>query len=139
MAGLSGKNGQVLIDSVGGGGVEAILQVTGWKINSKADAVDTSGMASGGHRTYVAGMDDYTVSISAKWDTNETKQVGSPPEIIHGTAVNFQLYPSDSVVLYWDGTGIVTGYDLDSPYEGCLTWELSIQGSGLLTQPAANT
>ena len=139
MARLAGKNGAVKIVATGGA-VAEICDVTGWKATVNTATIDTTGMCENGVSTFIAGPTTHTVSISAKWEQTETDLVGSPPAIVSGTIVDYDLYPDDTLTnLHWDGTGIVTSFSVDCPYDGLLTWEMEIQGSGALTPPTAVT
>lgn len=138
MAAIAGKNGSVKICAADG--VEAELcNVTSWKIVETAKTVDTSGMCSNGVETFIPGPVNFTGSISGKWESTEGDMIGSPPVIRAGALVDFELYADDSLTNFkWSGEdAIITSYSVDCPYDGLLTFELEIQGSGALTKPTA--
>jgi predicted secreted protein len=139
MSAIAGKNGAVNICATGGAAA-SLCNVTNWKISETTGTIDTSGMCDDGVETFIAGPTRHTVSVSAKWETDETDIVGSPPVVHSGAAVDYELFPDDSLSdLYWSGSGIITSYSVDCPYDGLLTFELEIQGSGELTHPSAHT
>ena len=138
MAEISGKNGSVKICAADG--VEAELcNVTNWKITETAGTIDTTGMCDNGVQTFIAGPVAYTASISGKWESTEADLIGSPPTIRAGVLVDFELYADDSLTNFkWTGEdAIITSYSVDCPYDGLLTFELEVQGSGALTKPTA--
>ena len=141
MAAVAGKNGSVKICA--DGGVEAELcNVTNWKINETASTIDTTGMCDNGVQTFIPGPVSYTASISGKWESTEGDMIGSPPTIAAGALVDFELYADDTKTNFkWEtaagNPAIITSYSVDCPYDGLLTFELELQGSGTLTKPSA--
>jgi predicted secreted protein len=137
MAAVAGKNGSVKICATGG--VEAELcNVTNWKAHEAASTIDTTGMCSNGVQTNIPGPVKHDVSISGKWESTEADMIGSPPTIAAGVVVDYELYPDDSLTNFkWSGTGTIIDYAVDCPYDGLLTFELQVEGSGTLTKPTA--
>jgi hypothetical protein len=139
MAKTTGMSGQAKVCTTGGV-VAEMLECTNWKINPKAEALDTTGMSSGGKKTFIPGLTEFDLSMSLKWEKTESKGVGATPVIQAGAVIDFKLFPDDALTnLHWDGSGVVTACPVDCPYEGLLTWEVTVQGSGTLTLPTANT
>lgn len=134
MATLTGNNGAVSIDGVN------VLNVRNFSIEMTADTIETSVMGTD-VRTYVSGMSSFSGSADvyfdpSDFDTNESKF--NPTAGLVGTAgVAVKLYLQENYSSTSDyaftGNVIVTGYTVNSSFDGLVEASISFQGTGATT------
>lgn len=135
MARISGKAGQVWADIAPGPSSEAdvILGVTSWDLDLKGDAVDTTGMDSGGAKEFLPGLTEGTGSVEAFADgTLDT-------DIRPGTLLHIQLLYADGDTKGWFGTAICTGLKPNVQVEGAVKYTIGLQYSGTITYDTLDT
>jgi hypothetical protein len=110
----------------------AVVQTTGffnWKADQKADVLETTDYGDGGHRTYIASLDNWTGSAERHWLTTETMDGWLATERI----VKFFMDISSDPQLRYEGWAVVTGDSISSAVDTLVNEGLSFQGCGVLT------
>jgi hypothetical protein len=131
MAILTGNNGAISIDGAN------VLAVRNFSIETTRDTIETSTMGTD-VRTYVAGLSSFSGSAdvyfdATDYDTNETKF--NPTAGLVGTsgvAGKFFIEEnySGSNDYAFTGNIIVTGYTVNSSFDGMVEASISFQGTG---------
>jgi len=117
MAAIAGYGGIVTLSGLTAG-------VRSWVINTIADALETTTLASGQVRTYIAGLTGFSGSMQANFDSANTIAVGDS-----GT---FTGQLGNSGALTYTGTIIITGIDNENTFDGVVTANVTFQGTGTL-------
>ena len=132
MAIQTGNNGAVSIDGVN------IAQVRSFSIEMTRDTIETSVMGTD-VRTYVTGLSSFSGSAdvyfdTAQFDTNEAKFNPTAGLVgASGVAVKLYLeenYGGTSNDYAFTGNVIVTGYTVNSSFDGLVEASISFQGTG---------
>jgi len=95
--------------------------VKGWTLNLVGDTLETTDQNDSGHRTYIVGLDGWTASCEANWDTTNTVSIGDSATltltIVSGTE-------------YYSGTALVAAITVNSIVDGVVSATISFQGTG---------
>ena len=136
MATLTGNQGAISI-----GGI-AVLAVRNYSIDMTADTIETTTM-SNSQRTYLSGLSSFSGSAdvyfdNTDYDTNEA--TFNPTAVLVGaTGVAGKFYlakdvgGSASADSVFQGSLIVTGYTVNSSFDGMVEASISFQGTGGVT------
>lgn len=135
MARLHGQGGKVTIADV------IIAGVTNWNIDVKGAADDATGMDSGGAKQFIAGLREWSGSLSGVWTHTGDGDSKSVSAAI-GTVIALDLYPGKVGDAYvagclYTGSAIMTGFKPEVPVDGVVKWSMDFQGTGTLTYPTA--
>lgn len=134
MATLTGNNGAVTINSVN------IAAVRNFSIEITADTIETSTMGVD-VRTYVSGMSSFSGSADIYFDPSEfdgAESTFNPTAgLVGASGVAVKLYIEQNYSSTSDyaftGNVIVTGYTVNSSFDGMVEASISFQGTGATT------
>ena len=144
MATLVGNNGAVSING------KAVAAVRNFSIDITADTIETTTMGTDA-RTYVKGLSTFSGSADIYWDSADWDSAGE--NTTWNSTDGSSLVGADGVVgkfyLDLDSTGtnadkaftgnvIVTGYTINSSFDGMVEASISFQGSGGVTYSTTN-
>jgi len=124
MARLTGKKGSVTI------GASGVYGVKSWEIDAKCDAVDVTGMDSGGAKEFLSGLTEWNGTIECFLDSENFIS----NSVLGGAPVSFSLV-SDATTpkITCSGSAILTGWKPSVSVEGAVTLSITFQGTGTLT------
>jgi predicted secreted protein len=134
MATLTGNNGALMLNSV------SIAAVRNFSVELAADTIETSVMGTD-VRTFLTGLSQFSGSAdiyfdAADFDTYETSFNPTAGLVgASGVAVKFYIqenYASTSDYAF-TGNVIVTGYTVNSSFDGMVEASISFQGTGATT------
>jgi len=125
MSRYAGKTGEVKI-APHGGTLAAIVGVKSWEIDAKCDAVDVTGMDSGGAKEFLSGLTEWNGTVECFVDSSELQILD---EIREGVPCDV-AFAVQTGGLTFSGTGVITGIKPSVSVEGAVTLSLTIQGSG---------
>lgn len=134
MATLTGNNGAVSINGVN------VLSVRNFSIEMTGDTIETTTMGTD-VRTYVKGLSQFSGSAdvyfdATDFDTNETT-FNPTAGLVGATGVAVKLYIQENYSSTNDyaftGNVIVTGYTVNSSFDGMVEASISFQGTGAAT------
>lgn len=136
MARLHGQSGQFKED-VTGGTPAVVVGITNWNIDVKGSADDATGMDSSGKKAFIAGLTEWSGSLSGMWDTTETDIIDAP--ILNaGATLDVEFWETaDAGDTHYNGTVIVTSFKPEVAVDGVVKLSVDFQGSGALTYPTA--
>ena len=145
MATLTGNNGAVSING------KAVAAVRNFSIDITSDTIETTTMGTEA-RTYVKGLSTFSGSADIYFDTSDWDSSGENTtwngtdgsSLVGASGVAGKFY------LDLDGTGtnvdkaftgdvIVTGYTINSSFDGMVEASISFQGTGGVTYSIGNT
>ena len=127
---IAGKGGSV--ESQGG----EVLGVSNWELTFSGDTPESTGFDSSGHREYIAGLDGWTATLEAHWDTTLPPHDSgvNEPDFNPGATVAIELFLVAAGDKY-NGNAIVTEVSVSAPVDGIIDYSVSLQGTGPLTVP----
>ena len=130
MATKTGSSGVVKI-AADGGSVAVVGEVRSFSIETSADTIEDSVMGDTA-RTYLAGLENSTVTIECYWDDADAQQL-----VLDGRAdIDFEIYPTGpaSGETFFSGGGIVTSRSISGAFDGMVEASFTIQCSGDVTE-----
>jgi predicted secreted protein len=132
MATLVGNDGAVTLNGV------AVAAVRNFTIDITADTIETTTMGSDS-RTYVRGPSSYSGSLDVYFDPeNFNGNVAfNPTSGTVGQAnyagVFYLVQDANNDVAFTCSSMVVTGYSINSTFDGLVEASISVQGSGAIT------
>lgn len=130
MAIFTGQNGVVKLVTTGV--VAALTHVRSYTISQTADTIETTAMgATGNSRTYVKGLQTFTLSVDMYWDDSNAAQQDA---IVVADSIDFEVYPEgDGTAYSFSGTVICTQADITASFDGMTEFTFAGSGTGELT------
>ena len=145
MATLVGNNGAISVNS------KAVAAVRNFSIDITSDTIETTVMGVD-YRTYVKGVSSFSGSAdiywdSADWDSSGENTTWNPTDgssLVGASGVTGKFYldlasglgAADKVFI---GDVIVTGYTINSSFDGMVEASISFQGTGGVTYSTSDT
>ncbi len=143
MARRAGKGGYVWIGAVNPPDADYdVLGVKSWTLDIDCDALDSTGLDSGGNRNYIAGLIGWKGTIEAVWDT-EAATTTEPRELVVGSFFNLFLGVSATAGNLYQRTPatldgcMITRSSPNVTVDGIVTFTVEFVGNGTLTWPTA--
>lgn len=131
---LVGKKGRVTVNAVN-------LAMTGFTITPGNEKQDGTNSESGGAREYIAGLDNWSGSVSCLYDAKMNPHA-SPPAIVPGTiipGVQFIVEAGAGVAnATYEGDIFVDSVPVTLAVEGRVEYTINFTGNGPLILPAAD-
>jgi predicted secreted protein len=131
MATLTGNNGAITLNG------NSVAAVRNFSVEMTADTIETSVMGTD-VRTYLTGMSQFSGSAdvyfdAADFDTYETT-FNPTAGLVGASGVAVKLYLAENYASTSDyaftGSVIVTGYTVNSSFDGMVEASISFQGTG---------
>lgn len=125
MATFHGKNGVLKI------GANTVAEVKSFEINETADVADDSSMGDAAH-THLAGMTDWSGSVSCWWDDTDT--TGQEAMTV-GASVTINFYPEGDASGDRQGAGTATIVSVGAQVDmgDIVAREFELKGNGAIT------
>ena len=129
-ASYTGESGSV---SYGGSTVASVRSFT---VDNETQTIETTAMgATGGARTYLPGLTQWTGSMDVYQIDDDAEQTALLAAAQGGAEATLVLYPSGSGIgISLTGQVVITGHSLTSSFDGMVEGSISFQGSGALTR-----
>lgn len=141
MAVLTGNNGVVKLDASVGGSVATIANVRNFSVEMTRDTIETSTMGVD-VRTYVNGMSSWSGSADIYFDAASSTGTIATHAVLNPTSgtvgqgtLSVELYLNDTAAKF-AGEVIITGFTVNSSFDGLVEASISFQGSGAATYTA---
>ena len=125
MATHTGSEGTIKI------GANTLGELRSFSLESTAETIEKTKMGDSA-RSFAVGLISFTGTASVFFDETDTAQGTCDA----GTSITLEVYPegADSGDTYYSGSAIVTGRTINSSFDGMVEMELSLTGSGGLTE-----
>lgn len=142
MATLTGNNGVVKIDGSIGGSLVTVLGVRNFTVEMTADTIETTTMTNDTRR-YLKGLSTWSGSADVYLDTDHlTGGASAIASLITTSGVVGEA--SATVELYlnaaankFSGECIITGFTVNSSFDGMVEASITFQGTGSVTYAAS--
>jgi len=140
MAILTGNNGVVKLDASVGGSVAVIAAVRNFSVELTRDTIETTTMGVD-VRTYLNGLSSFSGSADIYFDPSEfdgAESTFNPTAgLVGASGVAVKLYIQENYSSTSDyaftGNVIVTGYTVNSSFDGMVEASISFQGTAATT------
>ena len=144
MATSAGNNGAIMVNGIG------VAQVRNWSLEMTADTIETTTMGNDTRR-YVKGLATFSGSADVYWDTLDWNSSGdmttfNPTDgssLVGAAGVTAVFYmdldaTSTNADKSFSGTVLVTGYTINSSFDGMVEASITFQGTAGATYSTAN-
>jgi hypothetical protein len=110
-------------------GSNSLGEMRSYSIEHNSDTIESSSMGST-FKTYETGLTDFTASIDAYWDEDDTVQNA----FTAGAEVTLIFFPEGDAAgaTRYTGTAIVTGISRSASFDGLVECSFSCQGKSAL-------
>ena len=146
MATLTGNNGKIILGGTNSGGANTggteLIQIKNYSLDMKTDTIETTSMGND-VRQFLKGLAGWSGSADVLFDasvfaTAGLNLAGTTPKV--GDAATTAIFYLESVGSpsgkAFNGSIIITGFNIKSSMDGLVEGTLSFQGSGSLTYTA---
>ncbi len=130
MAEMKGVDILILVDT----GTEGTPQWTpvggqrGATLSESVDTIETTHKASGGYKTYEAGLIDWTISCDGVYIPDDAGYKALVDAMRQRKKVKVRWQEAGQAT--YEGLAIVTSRDLEGPHDGEATYSMELQGCG---------
>ena len=125
MAVHAGSEGTIKIGS------DTLGEIKSFSLNETADTIEKTKMGDSA-RSFILGLQSFDGSASVNFDETDAGQNACDV----GSTITLEVYPEGATTgdTYFNGSAIVTGFAINSSFDGIVEAEISFQGSGGLTK-----
>ncbi len=126
----TGESGRVEFDV--GGSLTNVGSVRSFSIDLNTETIEDTNMSSGGNRTYVAGLTDFSGTMDLFMRDSDAAQQAMRTQ---GSApASLKLFPSgETTGMSLTGEVLITGFSISSTFDGMVEATASFQGTGGIT------
>jgi len=129
MATHTGSEGLIRI------GTTTVGELRSYTLDQTADTIEDTSLGDT-TRTYKAGLKAFAGSASLFFDEADAGQL----LIVVGTEISIKVYPEGNTAgdKFYEGSAIVTGYNISASFDGMVEAELTFTGTGALSLSTAS-
>jgi predicted secreted protein len=129
MATHTGQEGLIRI------GTTTIGELRSYTLDQTADTIEDTSLGDT-TRTYKAGLKAFAGSASLFFDEADAGQI----LIVVGTEISIKFYPEGNTTgdKFYEGTAIVTGYNISASFDGLVEAEMTFTGTGAISLSTAS-
>jgi predicted secreted protein len=129
MATHTGSEGLIRI------GTTTVGELRSYTLDQTADTIEDTSLGDSS-RTYKAGLKAFAGSASLFFDEADAGQI----LIVVGTEIAIKFYPEGNTAgdKFYEGTAIVTGYNISASFDGMVEAELTFTGTGAISLSTAS-
>jgi predicted secreted protein len=129
MATHTGQEGLIRI------GTTTIGELRSYTLDQTADTIEDTSLGDT-TRTYKAGLKAFAGSASLFFDEADAGQI----LIVVGTEISIKFYPEGNTTgdKFYEGSAIVTGYNISASFDGLVEAEMTFTGTGALSLSTAS-
>ncbi len=113
----------------------AVACQRGATLNRSADTIEASYKGSGAWKTYLQGFKDWSIDCDGLYTFGADEFAGLETAFEGGELVMIEIVDPDDNG--FKGSAIITDFPIEAPYDGELTYKVSLQGSGALVAVVA--
>lgn len=103
------------------------------KVSMKSDVLDTSTKTSGDWKRNIAGAKEWSGSCDGFYYIDDTGYDAAVTAFLNSTEVDVVLANEGSTVGF-KGKALITGLDIDAPYDDAMSYSMEITGTGALVE-----
>jgi predicted secreted protein len=129
MATHTGSEGLIRI------GTTTVGELRSYTLDQTADTIEDTSLGDSS-RTYKAGLKAFAGSASLYFDEADAGQI----LIVVGTEIAIKFYPEGNTAgdKFYEGTAIVTAYNISASFDGMVEAELTFTGTGAISLSTAS-
>lgn len=107
-------------------------------INRSADSIEVTTKDST-WKSYISGMKEWGIDTDGVYSDGDAAHKALTAAFLNGDLVCIKVINRKTKKAMFGGLCAITDYPLEAPYDDALTFSLSLQGNGALTDLSANT
>lgn len=131
---VAGKDLLLCVFNAEGTALYAISGQQGLSIKRSADTIEvTSKDTVGGWKSKIAGMKEWSLDNDGLYVNGAESHKALSEAFEAGDLVCLQIYNKKTEKGMFGGLAAITSYDIDMPYDDAMTYSLSFDGAGALT------
>ena len=129
---LAGKDGNVKIDTDGGGSCQTVGKIKNWSCDFGYDTLDTTSFDDNDWRTFLAGLQQWSGSFDGHWayETDANGQQVIITALLTPAKLELELYLDGTHYLYGDVWAHATS--ISTSVDGSVDASFTYQGNGAL-------
>lgn len=132
MANITGENGAVYFGT-DSAGESVVASVRSWTLDHAKDVIENTSFSSGGARTYLNGLHQFTGSVECIFDTNQFSSHRNMFDPSYDDDVYIELWTStDAGNEKYTGKVLITSVSRSASFDDVITVTVNFQGSGAL-------
>lgn len=132
---IAGYNALLYVSTDGGTTYNPIGELKDVTLTVKQDAIDATSHDSAGWKEFIPGVSEWTAKAEALYIDANATQDAVFNALINKTILKFRLTPkTGSGLEKFEGSGIITDWELAGPNTAAAAVSISIQGTGALTK-----
>lgn len=136
-AAVAGGNIILQVWSIPQKGDPTLLAVAGQQgltINRSADSIEvTSKDTQGGWKSTIAGMKEWSIDVDGAYVPSDASHKLLGEAYANGDLVCLKVYDRKNQQDMFGGVAAISDYTLEAPYDDAMTYSLSLDGNGPLT------
>ncbi|MFR8002530.1 MAG: phage major tail protein, TP901-1 family [Hydrogeniiclostridium sp.] len=131
---LAGKDILLAIHNKDGSKLLAISGQQGLTINRSADSIEiTSKDTAGGWKSKIAGMKEWSIDNDGLYVPGDESHALLSAAFENSEPICLKVINGKTKVGMFGGLAVITDYPLEAPYDDAMTYSLSLEGMGALT------
>nr|DAU37967.1 MAG TPA: major tail protein [Caudoviricetes sp.] len=131
---LAGKDILLAIYNTDGSKLLAISGQQGLTINRSADSIEiTSKDTAGGWKSKIAGMKEWSIDNDGLYVPGDESHTLLSAAFENSEPICLKVINGKTKVGMFGGLAVITDYPLEAPYDDAMTYSLSLEGMGALT------
>lgn len=132
---LAGSDGEAVrgLDLIMKVGSVAIGGQKNAKVSMKSDVLDTSTKTSGDWKRNIAGAKEWSATCDGFYYIDDTGYKAAVTAFLGSTEVDIVLANEGNTVGF-KGKALITGLDIDAPYDDAMSYSIELTGTGALTE-----
>lgn len=136
---VAGKDIILAIWGADGSKLLAISGQQGLTINRSADSIEiTSKDTEGGWKSKIAGMKEWSIDNDGLYVPNDESHSVLSEAFENGDPVCVKIVNGKTKKGMFGGLAVITDYPIEAPYDGAMTYSLTLEGMGALVDLLVN-
>ncbi len=137
---VAGKDILLCIFDSTGSNLLAIAGQKSLSIKRSADSIDvTSKDTDGGWKSKISGMKEWSIDTDGIYPTGEASHAALGTAFDNGDPICLKVINNKKKKSMFGGLAFVTDYSVDAPFDDAMTYSISLDGNGPLTDLSAST
>lgn len=132
---LAGYKAFISLSTASGGAKTRVAELRDYTMSVEHAEIDATSHDSSGDREIIAGTGSWNGSAELLTVISNTEQKEAYDVLVARTLIDLEFVPTGSTGDgTFSGSGFVTGFDMGAPNDDALNTSLSFQGTGALTR-----
>ena len=103
----------------------------GATLNRGAETIEATYKGSGAWKSYLVGFKEWSIDCDGLYVFGATEFQALENAFVNGTPIEVEIVDANSKG--FKGSALITDFPIEAPYDGELTYKVTLQGTGALT------